>query len=128
MKVYLSATKRTKAREATLLIGTVWGYEVVSRWLDRGKPKWGDREGWAMAAVENFAELGKADVVVALPAYRGEGVQVECGYALALGKPVVILGKRVPSSLLWHPAVRMAATVDELEAELVVLAESLKPR
>lgn len=131
MRIYISASDCERAKEAVLLLGTVLGHEVVSRWhAQETRPKFKDAAGWAERVRENLADIERAEVVVSMPeGNRGcYGSQLEVGYAMRGGTPVVLLARKLPSALLRHPLVTHVTTADGLEAELKRLAEAVKEK
>jgi nucleoside 2-deoxyribosyltransferase len=95
------------------------GYRVTSRWLDAPSAipatsdadQEGGAERLAVIARQDFEDIVAADVVVVFnPAEfcsigRG-GRHVETGYALALGKPVAIVGAR-GNVFHWLPQIAL---------------------
>jgi hypothetical protein len=77
------------------------GLEVTSRWLTVASRQPGDalsEEGWRKLAVIDQEDLLAADTVVCFSEEAGAGGSggrhVELGMALALGKHVVVVGRR----------------------------------
>ncbi|HVI39168.1 MAG TPA: nucleoside 2-deoxyribosyltransferase [Anaerovoracaceae bacterium] len=92
------------------------GIEVTSRWLDFPGDSH-DPEVLQREAINDLEDVRKADALVLLNLQkRGEetsGKAVETGYALALGKPVYMVGN--PSNVFhWLPEVNRYNTIDEL--------------
>lgn len=106
--IYLSAQFEDAAilRDARAKLASL-GYTVTSRWLDAGTAvpataqagEAGAGERLAAIAVQDLEDIRAADVVVvynppeACAIGRG-GRHVETGFALALGKPIVVVGAR----------------------------------
>ena len=113
MKVYVAAPWST--RDAAIAV-MHWlesqGHYVTSRWLRQL-----DDEG-PMAAADDLADVTAADLLLALSpeAYRNIGTggrHVELGYALALGKQIVLVGAR--TNVSHHlDCVRVIERVEEL--------------
>jgi nucleoside 2-deoxyribosyltransferase len=98
------------------------GFVVTASWLH------GDRPPDATGAALDLADIARADVLVALNpaawADRGTGGRhVEFGYALALGKRLVLLGARTH---VFHelPAVTVVPDVAALVAQLTAGVEA----
>lgn len=130
MKVYIAANQIERAREAALLVGTVLGHEVVSDWHVGGEVRpFADDQFWAERTPLNLAKIDTADVVLTIPnkKCKSPGIMVESGYALGRRIPVIILGAKMPTSLLRHPAVSLAADGGAVEAKLNEL-EAVKPQ
>lgn len=106
------------------------GYTVTSRWLDAGTAvpataqtsDAGAGERLAAIAVQDLDDIRAADVVVvynpaeACAIGRG-GRHVETGFALALDKPIVIVGAR-GNVFHWLPSVAIVKDWTELHAWL----------
>ena len=102
------------------------GYQVTSRWLDAAAAgpatAQADTEGAAarLAAIarQDVEDIARADLVVvfnpaeACSVGRG-GRHVETGYALALGKRVVLVGRR-GNVFHWLPEIIMVPDWDAL--------------
>lgn len=86
---------------------TALGYRITSRWLDAPSSvpatSLADQEGaagrLAIIARQDFEDIAAADAVVVFNPAESCGIgrggrHVETGYALALGKPVAIVGAR----------------------------------
>lgn len=90
------------------------GHTVTSRWLsemDTGTTR-------SDAALRDFEDIRASDAVLVLDDLeRWSGRHVEAGYALALDKPVVILG---PASNIFYRTICRAA--DTLEHALAAMA------
>lgn len=90
------------------------GYEVTSKWVEGGTDT---ANGYALrqAAIEDLHDLQRADylMLLALPfgtMYNGGGRWVEFGYALALGKRMVVIGGH--ETIFCHlPGVKVYSTV-----------------
>lgn len=85
------------------------GIAVTSRWLNGSHDEATDGAAKERFAREDFEDIARADVFVLWnpPHALGNGSggrHVETGYALALGKPVLIVG--APENVFhWHPGV-----------------------
>lgn len=109
MKVYIAAPYEERAEAIRVMqVLEALGVEVTSDWLrDGGQDAPGD-----------LSDVDRADTVLLLnpAAYRDRGTggrHVEMGYALALGKQVVLLGAR---SNIFHDleAVRVIGNLEEM--------------
>ena len=113
MKVYIACPYPLRAYAiSTMASLEARGHVVTSRWL-KAPDELSDQ-----CAREDLADVAAADVLLALnPACweeRGTGGRhVELGYALALGKRVVLVGKR--SNIFHHHSdVRVIERVEDL--------------
>ena len=110
MKVYLAAQyswKRALQGNAETLDGI--GIDSTSRWLqEKYDPEMtiaGTDGDWAQIARMDLEDIQEADMLIhftvpeTTPTLRG-GRHVECGYALALGKQVVIVGPK--ENIFYH--------------------------
>ena len=119
MKVYIAAPYPERlAAQALLRWIESAGDEVTSTWL-REEDTLDD-----FHAQLDLDDVARADVLLAFnpKAYAEAGTggrHVELGYALALGKPVVLLGSRTN---IFHHLDRIVA-VDGVDAMLAALAE-----
>jgi nucleoside 2-deoxyribosyltransferase len=99
LKVYIAAPYPERATAVALMHACeAIGIEVTSRWL-----KAPDALSDAFAR-EDIADVTRADMLLAYnpPAYAEKGTggrHVELGYALALGKKVILVG---PRSNIFH--------------------------
>lgn len=129
--LYLSAQFEDAAilRDARAKLAAL-GYIVTSRWLDAGTAvpataqagEAGAGDRLAAIAVQDLEDIRAADVVVvynppeACAIGRG-GRHVETGYALALGKPIVVVGTR-GNVFHWLPDMTLVRDWTELEGWL----------
>ena len=102
MKVYLAARfdRRDELREHRRHLKHAFNIDCTSRWLDNH----GLDEGFtyssqrlALCASEDIEDIRAADVLVAFTetpdvGYTSGGRHVELGFALALGKPIIVVG------------------------------------
>lgn len=113
MKIYVASPYELidKARGVSQYLESQ-GIEVTSRWLAGEN---GDKSLWAQNDLDDVA---RADLLLALnpEEYRNKGTggrHVELGYALALGKQIVLVGVR--TNVFHHLAcVRVIERVKEL--------------
>lgn len=104
------------------------GHVVVSRWLRAADGEdLSDRRQAADAAAIDLHDLSGADVLIAATDGPGAaaggrgGRHVELGFALALGRRVLVVGP--PEHVFHHlPAVRCVDTWDEVEPVLAAWA------
>ncbi len=98
------------------------GHVVTSRWLDiedlGQSPVPDDFEVCREAAINDFDDIIYADMFLVLTDERpvGAGHHVELGYALALGKHVVVVGPI--KSIFHHLADHHYATWEEAKARM----------
>lgn len=114
-KVYVAAwfSQRKRAKAAAQELECA-GYEITSPWIDGGTDT---AQGYELmkAAVEDLKGIDQADylMLLALPFgtyYNGGGRWCEFGYALALGKRMVVIGDH--ETIFCHlPRVRVYSTV-----------------
>ena len=66
--------------------------------------------------LKDVAAINRCDCVLAIYAgnYSDSGTAWECGYAFALGKPVVVLQAGEDSNLMIHESARANITLEEL--------------
>jgi len=114
-KVYVAAwySERARAKAAARELERA-GYVITSPWIDGGTDT---AQGYELmkAAIEDLNGVVQADylMLLALPfgtQYSGGGRWVEFGYALALGKRMVVIGSH--ETIFCHlPQVRVYSTV-----------------
>ena len=110
MKVYIAAPYPLKERAARMArVLALKGIEVTSRWLTQPNP---NSDAGARMDLEDIAA---ADALLALNPEGWEekgtgGRHVELGYALALGKPILLVGER--SNIFHH--LTSVVQVDEI--------------
>lgn len=129
------------------------GYDVTSRWLDGnhqiaddGMPIGEDGEalveGYAESeraaalrrqfAHEDLVDIQNSDVLVAFTepprssASRG-GRHVELGYAIGLGRPVIVVGYR-ENVFCWLPEIRFARTWPEAKLHIKQVRDQLEAK
>lgn len=114
MTAYLAAPYSERKRALEVLRELeLNGVEVTSTWLTAAEHEMSDE--WAQI---DLADVARADVFVALnfmdwtECGRG-GRHVELGYALALGKRIVLVGER-SNIFHFHHAVQVIAESDDL--------------
>lgn len=119
VKVYLAGPFERGGEIARIgLLLMQRGHVVTARWLVQHEEARDSRELRRQAAAD-LEDIGAADALVAvtLPGSPRGGRHVEFGYALALGKRVVILGQ--PENVFHHlPQVERVGSVEELAARL----------
>lgn len=99
IKVYLAASWRRQARMRDWRAHLeAWaGAEVTARWIDMPEAAMTDEAAQQAAAEVCLADVEAADILVCLAETPDEGYltggrHVEVGYALALGRPVHLVG------------------------------------
>jgi nucleoside 2-deoxyribosyltransferase len=121
MKLFIASHSQTHARALqTQLEGH--GHEVVARWISmdskfgHGLDAYTDEERTALAAMDE-ADVRAADALILVAEPEGRtvpgGKHVETGIAIALEKPVFVIGRK-ENIFHWHPRVRVLATTDDL--------------
>ena len=121
LSVYITAPYpcRDRAVEAMNILEG-WGCAVTSRWLKQ------DDELTEKYALEDLADVAAADVLFVINPEGWEnsgtgGRHVELGYALALGKRIVLLGAR---SNIFH-YISSITVVSTMEEALMILSGSV---
>ena len=128
MKVYISAHSPDVAEEAALFINNNNDnpdihFHVVSTWHSKPRIKKDEQcTDWEMTekVTVNFCEIEKCDVLVLIAGpykYTG-GKFVEAGYALGLGQPVVVVGRR-ENFMLFHENVTLCEGLERLAETLI---------
>lgn len=123
MLVYIAAPWQMKTQAATRrMLLEASGIEVLARWIDLGAFARDSDEG-ARLCLEDIGRAG-AVLLINPPEWESRGTggrHVECGVALAQGKPVVVWGIR---SNTFHqlPAVRVFPEWQAAALELKRLA------
>lgn len=119
IRVYIAAPYQTldttKALAETLQAA---GIEVTSRWLFEDSAEMTDE--WAR---KDLDDVRRADMLLALnlPGWENSGTggrHVEFGYALALHKPVLLIGKRTHIFHYLNEVAQLDVEVDSV-AELI---------
>lgn len=123
MKVYVAGTMHDPRIADGSIVAELQqrGHAVVSRWHDpdawRSESAQPTHEERLRIASMNFADLDRADLVLAVPhaGHHLRGAHTEIGYAIGRGKPVVILGARTDfNTMTAHPSVTVAGTLGEI--------------
>ena len=125
MKVYIAAPFSELPFAAKIAVGLTQAADIIctARWLTEHS------EMTAEWAQRDLDDIDAADVLVALnaatwnepAANKGSGGRhVELGYALARGKPIVLVGVR--SNIFHsHPAVRLISWHDAMNLPAILL-------
>lgn len=103
------------------------GHVVTARWITsdakfhRGVDAYTDAERTAIAVMDEEDVRQATDGVILIAEPPGQtvpgGKHVETGMALALGRPVYVIGRK-ENIFHWHPAVRIFGDLDALMAHL----------
>lgn len=137
MKFYLATRKVENARPVRDALVAA-GHLCVSSWVDEPGYALGSTSAIARHSDEELRAIASRDeaeirdtdvlVVVAEPdgAFVPGGKHVETGMALALGKPVHVLGAR-ENLFHWHPLVAVHADLAGLTAALARPAGTMAP-
>lgn len=122
MKLYIACHDQKRARKVANRLNAR-GFEIVSGWLNEsfGKCADFDEETRWRFANDNFADVRRCDtlVLIAGPEKYSGGKFVEAGFAYALGKHVVIMGRR-ENMQCYGFHMKQVGTVSELCAALEV--------
>ena len=115
MKVYVASHSQESAREiAKKLLDA--GHEIQCCWLDKSFQRTARYTLYEKQriAIIDLEDIVACDVLVlegGWELYPG-GKFVEAGYALGLGKQVVVIG-RVENMMLYHPTILAFDTIEE---------------
>lgn len=113
MLIYVAApwVRRADARHVTRQLQQA-GHLVTSHWVHLTDEAT-DPDTSRAEALKDLSDLERADALVCLNLEVSEGKAVETGVALALGRPVYLVG--APSNIFHHlPQVRVVESVDAL--------------
>jgi nucleoside 2-deoxyribosyltransferase len=121
MRLYIASHSQDTARRLKDTVEAA-GHTVVSQWVTADlkfshcTATYTHEERISLALLDE-ADVRRSDALILMAEEEGNwvpgGKHVETGIALALGKPVVVLGHR-ENVFHWHPRVQIASTVDEL--------------
>ena len=125
MKLYIASHSQATASELKHRLEAC-GHAVVARWITAdlrfglGVTAYTDDERRALALADE-EDVRAADGLILLAEPEGRtvpgGKHVETGIALALGRPVFVVGRR-ENVFHWHPLVRVVPGVEDLLAVL----------
>ena len=118
--VYISSHDKAAAQSLAKFINES-GYIVVSTWHDDPdgpKLDLSDVRGWDRRAKRNRSQIDNADATVLIACPEGTppptgGKFVEAGFALGLGRPVIVFG-RIENGMLNDLDVKQAKTEEDL--------------
>jgi nucleoside 2-deoxyribosyltransferase len=123
MRIFIAADWKHRREAHTAMVALAnWGHEVTCDWTaETAKTP----DALARIADRDVHGVVRADGLIALMSRSGgyRGVWFEIGLALALGKPVVVIGKHRHDCIYGHHAAvlaapALAAAVAILQAEL----------
>lgn len=126
MKIYLAGpwARREAVRDAAKQLETA-GHEITSRWLHAHAGPPNDAAGLTHSdehirneALDDVADVLRADVFVILNLEKSEGKAFEMGVAYMASKPIICVGQR------FNIFCTFGRTVDSVE-EAIGLLESL---
>lgn len=93
------------------------GFEVTSRWIDgHTEAKISDPacfEILQQQALDDLSDILRSDVFVILNLQKSEGKATEMGFAYAIGKPIILVGKRTINVFYFLPFVTVVKTVED---------------
>jgi hypothetical protein len=122
MKLFVASHSQDEALAVKMRL-EARGHEVTSRWIlsdtrfHRGLDAYTDDERASIAVMDEEDVRAAVDGVVLLAEPPGKmvpgGKHVETGMALALGRPVFVIGRK-ENIFHWHPAVRVFADLEAL--------------
>ena len=119
MKIYLAGPWRTKAAMPTLAAQIeAAGHTITERWWEQDGSKYPtypsneDDEGLTDIAIDDAIGVMRADALIVINTEKSEGKAAEAGIALALNKPIMLVGTR---SMIFHylPSVYPVASLEE---------------
>lgn len=118
MKVYVAGKFEDRENIRSIYhILKQYGHTIALDWTNHEHPKSDkEQEQWAIADIEGVKQC---DTLIAIFSkdYRYRGALIEVGAALALGKPVIIIGSNENSStLLHHPLVTKLDSITDWKA------------
>lgn len=126
MKLFVASHSQSAAREVMERLQAS-GHVVTSRWITadkkfhRGVDAYTDAERTAIAVMDEEDVRQANDGVVLIAEPTGQmvpgGKHVETGIALALGRPVFVIGRK-ENIFHWHPAVLVFADLDAVMSHL----------
>lgn len=132
MRVYLAGrfSRKAELRGYAYDLSRV-GIEVDARWLQNGFHEESASPGVEQRfAVEDLEDVKRADVFVifteAEGTYTRGGRFVEMGYALALGKPVIVIGRK--ENIFVRLAEKQVATWQQAVHELLARKREMERR
>lgn len=113
MKLYIAAKFEQRAIAVAIAeMITAMGHHNTALWVsDPDDPEWEPQ----VDAERDLADIERANALLLLPPHTGGcGCWVEMGYALALRKPVFVLGSEMRSVFHHLDGVRMIERLEEI--------------
>jgi nucleoside 2-deoxyribosyltransferase len=105
MKYYIAAHSQEDAKHLKVILES-HGNEVTSRWIESASFGLGcySEDDRRRIAAEDCEDVKSCDALILLesPGRVPGGKFVEAGFAMGLGKPIYIIGRR-ENMLMWHP-------------------------
>lgn len=129
MKVYIAGpwVRRPEVREAAKKLEAA-GHEVTSRWLYEHEGNPNDSSGLLNPdsyireqALDDVADVLRADVFIILNLQKSEGKAFEMGVAYMASKPIICVGQR------FNIFCTFGRTVDTIEDAIALLAPEAFP-
>jgi len=121
MKLYIASHSQAKALALKEALEAV-GHVVVARWIvsdtkfGHGVQAYTDDERRELAVMDE-EDVRSADALILLAESEGQfvpgGKHVETGIAIALQRPVFVVGRR-ENLFHWHPSVTVLPSAEEL--------------
>lgn len=107
MKVYLAGNPRSSDCSAAMDAVRGAGHEITHDWMRATLPS---RQAIAEA---DLAGVRACEVLILLDAERGWGMYVELGAAVALGKPVYVVGVKYRQVFFDLPGVTCVSSIED---------------
>src|SRR2546430_1117245 len=102
LKIYIAAPWKSKDQMASIATSVeALGHVITKKWWTVEDTKESDPQGPAILmqqAADDLEGVRNADLVLVINSTKSEGKAFEQGAAIALGKPILIVGKRVEFS------------------------------
>ena len=121
MRLYIASHSQESARHLKEAVEAA-GLTIVSQWItadlkfSHGAAAYSDEERIYLATMDEN-DVRRADALIVIAEQEGKmvpgGKHVETGIAIALNKPVIVLGRR-ENIFHWHPRVQIVPAVDDL--------------
>lgn len=125
MRIYIAAHSQDKAKALKECL-EAFGHQVVSRWIisdtkfGQGVAAYSDAERRSLAVMDE-EDVRACEALVLIAEAEGRmvpgGKHVETGIAMALRRPIFVVGRR-ENLFHWHPSVTVLTNENELPTAL----------